>query len=86
MVSPASTGFRRQALAVGDQQLHADRGDVPARCRQSPEQGFASLLLIEVEALRIELRGKLLDVGGGKGERAELALRTDLDVLEETHR
>src|SRR4051794_14841536 len=82
----ARDGLRRQALAVGDQQLHADRGDVPARCRQSTEQGFAPFLLIEVKPLRVELRSKLLDVFGGEGERAKLALRADLDVLEETHR
>src|SRR6478672_8908092 len=78
--------FRRQALAVCDQELHANRGDVPARCSQSPEQGFASLLLIEVKALRVELRGKPLNVVGGEGERAEVAPGADLDILEETHR
>ena len=50
------------------------------------EQRFAPLLLVEVKALRIELRGEFLDVLGGEGERADLALRADLDVLEETHR
>ena len=34
--------------------------------------------------LRIELRGKPLYVGGGKGERAELALRADLDARKTT--
>src|SRR5207247_300475 len=46
----AGDGLRCQPLAVGNQELHADRGDVPARCSQSPEQGFASFLLIEVKA------------------------------------
>src|SRR4029434_6839871 len=82
----ARSSLCHRTLAVGDHQLHADRGDVPARCRQPPEQGFAPLLLIEVKALRIELRGEPLDVFGGEGERANLALRADLDVLEETHR
>ena len=42
------------------------------------EQRFAPLLLVEMKALRIELRGEFLDVVGGEGERADLAPRADL--------
>ena len=47
--------------------------DMPARRRQPAEQRLAALLLVEVKALRIELRGEFLDVVGGEGERAHLA-------------
>src|SRR6266404_4205959 len=73
------------ALAIGHQQLHAYRSDMPARRREPAEQRFASLFLVEMKALRIELRGKSLDQLGGEGERSHLAPPPDLDVLEETH-
>src|SRR5262249_7381818 len=77
--------FRRAPLAVGDQQLHADGGDVPARRGEPAEQRVAPLLLGEMEALRIELRGEALDVLRGEGDRAEGAAVADLDVFEEGH-
>src|SRR6266404_1373597 len=75
----------RLALAIGHQQLHAHRPDMPARRRESAEQRFASLFLIEMKALRIELRGKFLDQVRGEGERPQFAPLPDLDILEETH-
>src|SRR6478752_7349799 len=38
-----------------------------------------------MKALRIELRGELLDGVGSEGERPQLAALADLDVLEEAH-
>src|SRR4051794_19876334 len=76
----------RQALAVGDHDLHADRSDMPSGCRETAEQRVSSGYLIEVKGLRIELHGEFLDQFGGEGERPEFAPRTDFNVLEETHR
>ncbi len=73
------------ALAIGHQQLHADRSDMPARRRQSAEQRFAPCFLVEMKALRIELRREFLDGLGGEGERSDFAPLPDLDVLEEIH-
>src|SRR5436305_2982266 len=58
---------------------------MPARCRKPAEQRFAPLLLVEMEALRIELRGEFLDVFRGEGEGAELKPLPHLEVFEETH-
>ena len=77
--------FLRLTLAVGYQQLHADRADMPARGGQPAEQRFAALFLVEMKALRIELRGEFLDVVGGEGERAEFTALADLHILEEAH-
>ena len=70
--SPRAAASFDLALAVGDQQLHADRTDMPARGGQTAEQRLASRLLVEMKALRIELRGEFLDRFRGEGERAEL--------------
>ena len=53
--SPRATASLHQALTVGDQQLHADRADMPAGRGQPAEQRLAALLLVEMKALRIEL-------------------------------
>src|SRR5580693_1118997 len=58
---------------------------MPAGCGQSAEQRLTAFLLVEMEALRIELRGEFLDRLGREGERAELAPLPNLDVLEEVH-
>ena len=83
--SPRAAASFGLALAVGDQQLHADRSDMPARRRKPAEQRLAALLLVEMKALRIELRGEFLDHLGGEGERSDFAPLPDLDFLEETH-
>jgi hypothetical protein len=41
---------------------------MPAGCGQATEQRLAAFLLVEVEALRIELRGEFLDRLSGEGE------------------
>src|SRR4030088_2335528 len=52
---PIRRGFPGLTLAVGDQELHADRTDMPARRGKAAEQRFPACLLIEMEGLRIEL-------------------------------
>src|SRR5262245_15333405 len=59
---PAPDGLLRLTFAVGDQQLHAHGGDVPARRGKPAEQRVAPLLFVEMEALRIELPREPLDV------------------------
>src|SRR5579883_604979 len=77
--------FLHLALAVGDEKLHADRADMPAGGGKAAEQRVAALLLAQMKALRIELRGEGLDRLGGEGEGADLAPLPDLHVLEEPH-
>ena len=50
-----------------------------------PNSDLRPCLLVEMKALRIELRGECLDGVGGEGERAHLTPLPDLHVLEETH-
>src|SRR5882757_4136918 len=78
--------FLHQALAVGDQELHADRTDMPSRRGQSAEERLAARLLVEVKRLRVELRGEFLDRFRGEGERSQITPRADFDLLKETHR
>src|SRR3569832_1405521 len=61
----------RLTLAVVHQQPHADRSDMPSGGCQPAEQRLASLFLIQMKTLRIELRGEGLDVFGRERERAE---------------
>ena len=58
---------------------------MPARRGKPTEQRLTARLLVEMEALRVELRGECLDQLGGERERAELAPLADRDVLEEPH-
>src|ERR1700704_4313938 len=58
---------------------------MPAGCSEPAEQRLAALLLVEVKALRIELRGEFLDIVGGERERAEVAPPPDFQILEEMH-
>src|SRR5579863_6927024 len=74
-----------EALAIGYQELHAGRPDMPARRSKPSKQRLAPRLLVEVKALRIELGRELLDAFGGEGKRAKFAPLSDLDVLEESH-
>jgi len=46
---------------------------MPALGRQAAEQRFAARFLVEMKALRVELRGEFLDVVGGEGERSQFA-------------
>src|SRR5262249_52108122 len=78
-------GLPRPALAVCDQQLHADRPDMPAGCGKPAEQRFAPLLLVEMKALRIEPAREGLDTLSGEGEGAEFPPIADLHVLEKAH-
>src|ERR1700688_1151888 len=74
MVSPASTGL-----------IHRNSrnpGDGPHTAIFSPR---ATVSLVEMKALRIELDREFLDCVGGEGERPHLTPLPDLDVLEETH-
>src|SRR5205823_9109714 len=68
-----------------DQKLHADRSDVPARGGEPAEQRFAARFLVEMEGLRIELRGKFLDRLGGEGKRSQFTPLPDRHLLEEAH-
>src|SRR5258707_9650371 len=81
----ARRGLRRLALAVGQKKLNAPRPDMPAGGGEPAEQRPPACLLVEMKALRIELRGEFLDSVRGEGERSQFAPLTDLDVLEETH-
>src|SRR5205823_10343484 len=49
------------AEAAFDQKPHGERGGVPSARRQAGEEGFAGGGFIEMERLRIELRGERLD-------------------------
>src|SRR5262245_56111733 len=73
------------APAVGDHQPHPNAGGVPARGAQPAEMRARGGRLVEMERLRIEARGKRLDVLGGEGVAAEVAHLADADVLEEFH-
>src|SRR5262249_10180037 len=81
----ARRSFLHLALGVRDDQLHADRTDMPAGGGKAAEQRIASLLLAQMKALRIELRGEGLDRLCGEGKGADLAPLPDLHVLEEPH-
>src|SRR5258705_5089818 len=81
----ARESLLRGAQAIVHQQLHADRSDMPARRGEPAEQRLPPLFLVEMKALRIELRGEFLDCVGGEGERPQFAPLPDLDVLEEAH-
>src|ERR1700730_3272741 len=81
----ARDGLCSPALAIGHQQLHAGRRDVPARRREAAEQRFAPLFLVEMKRLRIELACEFLDSVGGEGERADFPPLPDLEFLEEMH-
>src|SRR3984957_20291791 len=78
--------FAGLALAVGHQEFHADRSDMPSRGRQAAEQRFAPLLLVEMKALRITLRRDGLDCVTGESERTEFTPLPCLDVFEKMHR
>lgn len=58
---------------------------MPTGGGEPAEQRVLAFLLVEVEALRVELGGEALD--GLRRERigADLAALADLDVLEESH-
>src|SRR5262249_56598185 len=73
------------APAVGDHQPHPNAGGVPARGAEPAEMRARGGRLVEMERLRIEARGKRLDVLGGEGVAAELARLADANVLEEFH-
>ncbi len=62
----ARHGLSGETLAIGYQELHARRPDVPARRGKSSEQRLAPLLFVEVKALRIELGREFLDALGSK--------------------
>src|SRR6202012_3808828 len=81
----ARCDFSGLTLAVGHQQFHADRPDMPPGGGQTAEQRVAPLLLIEMKPLRVEFRREYLDGVGGEGERTEFAPVSDLDILEEMH-
>src|SRR5262249_45833288 len=73
------------APAVGDHQPHPNAGGVPARGAEPPEMRARGGRLVEMERLRIEARGKRLDVLGGEDVAAEVARLADANVLEEFH-
>src|SRR5579863_725962 len=77
--------FAGLALSMAHQKFHADRSDMPSRGRQTAEQRFASLLLVEVKALRVKFRREGLDGVSGEGERTEIAPLPCLDVFKEMH-
>jgi len=58
---------------------------MPARGGEASEQRLAPCFFVEVEALRIELGGELLDGLGGEGDRPQFASLADRDVLEKVH-
>src|ERR1700733_2304633 len=81
----AGRHFVRLALAVGHEQFHAGRSDMPSRSRQAAEQRFSPLLLVEMKALRIEFRREGRDGVSGERERTEFTQLSYLDVFEEMH-
>src|ERR1700744_3675567 len=81
----AGRRFAGLALAVGHQEFHADRSDMPSRGRQAAEQRFAPLFLVEMKALRIKLRREGLDGVSGESERTEFTPLSCLDVFKKMH-
>src|SRR5271154_6345140 len=75
--------LRGLTLAVGHQELHADRPDMPARGGQPAEQRVAPRFFIEMKALRIKLCREFSDQFRGEGERSQFTPLPDLEVLEE---
>jgi hypothetical protein len=55
---------------------------VPATRRQPLEEGGARELFVEMEGLRIELRGKRLDRGRVQLQRARAEALADREILE----
>src|SRR3954469_10280014 len=64
------------ALAFRNDQLHADRRNVPSGRGKAAEQRCAAGLFIEMKRLRIELARERLDRFGGECEGAEFAALT----------
>src|SRR5580658_2843200 len=96
-VSPGRTGFDPGQFAAAaddpagraegalDTEPHRHRRGVPAACGEAVEQALARRILVEMEGLRVELRGEGLDLGCIDPARFGAELLADRKILEISH-